>query len=116
MIEGYEDKTVEETLDAVSGSDPEVIQEFIEFEKENKDRTTVIDPLEIELMSEEDDETDDEPEPDTSELADEVEVTYAGNYGYAGGMWFEDVDETRTVETTTRITEAIENGELEVVE
>lgn len=111
MIDNYEDLNVEETLDAVSEFEDEVLREFIDYERDHKDRATVIEPLEAQLESET---TDSETQ--TSELGEEVTVTHPQNYGYGGGLWFDAADETKTVAVTSRIENAIERGQLEVVE
>lgn len=120
MIDNYDDATVDETLDAVSDFSTEEKVEFLQFERENKNRTGVIEPLEADLPdgAVPEAESDDDAEPDvsaTAPLGDEVTVT-VDEYGYAAGLWFDNADETKTVERTTRITRAIENGELEVVD
>lgn len=115
MIDNYDDLTVDETLDAVSDFSDDELTEFVEFEKSNKNRTGVVEPLEAELESVDSDaEADESPtvvaDPDT------VEVTKAVGYGYVAGLWFDDVDETKTVERTSRVARAIEAGDLEVTE
>jgi len=93
MIDNYEDKNVEETLDAVSDFSGERLETFIEFERERKNRTTVVEPLERELLT----------------------VTTAGR-NYAAGLWFGSPAEEKVVRRTTRIEQAIENGDLVEVE
>jgi len=92
MIENYADKNREQTLDAVSEFGADRLQEFIEFEREHKDRKTVLEPLERELVT----------------------VTPT-EQRYAGGCWFDDVDEQRVVCRTPRIERAIANGDLREV-
>jgi hypothetical protein len=119
MIDNYDDLTVDETLDAVSDFDESQQREFIEFEREHKDRTTVIDPLEAELESTDDSggETPDDGSPTViADPTEEVEVTKPVGYGYAAGLWFDNADESHTVERNSRIQRAIESGELEEVE
>jgi hypothetical protein len=113
MIDNYEDLTVDETLDAVSDFEPEVLQEFIDYERDHKDRSTVVEPLEAELEDAQADATDADDE--AVVIGDEVTVTHPTNYGYGGGLWFDAADETATVEVTSRIKAAIKSGDLEVV-
>jgi len=98
MIENYQDLNRDETLDAVSDFDGEQLAAFVEYEREHKDRKTVIEPLEREL----------------------VDVVPAGSAGYGGryvaGVWFDDVSEPATVRRSTRIEQALDAGDLEVVE
>ena len=97
MIENYEDLNRDETLDAVSDFDGEQLAAFVEYEREHKNRKTVIKPLERELV--------------------EVIPVSSGGYGgrYVAGIWFDDVTEPATVRRTTRIETAIDDGDLEVV-
>ncbi len=106
MIENYDELTVDETLDVVSEFDDEKTEQFIKYERNHKDRTTVIEPLEKSLPNKADPSTD-EPEM--------VTVTVeTGNYG--GGVFFDDATESKTVELTTRIEQALEDGNLTEVE
>lgn len=122
MIDNYDEATVEETLEAVSDFSDEEKAEFVAFEQDNKDRTGVVEPLSEELNAEdiilgdEDTETDDDDTSEESDDAaiDEVAVKASGR-GYHGGLWFDNGGEVTTVPRTTRVQEAIENGELEVV-
>lgn len=93
MIDNYEDKNVDETLDAVSDFSGERLEEFIEFERERKNRTTVVEPLERELLT----------------------VTTTGT-NYAAGLWFGSTPDEKLVRRTTRIEQAIENGDVVEVE
>lgn len=115
MIDNYDDLTVDETLDAVSGFSDDELAEFVEYEKSNKDRTGVVEPLEADLESAES-ETEADESPTVVADPDTVEVTKAVGYGYAAGLWFDDADETKTVERTSRVVRAIEAGDLEVTE
>ena len=98
MIENYEELNRDETLDAVSDFDGEQLAAFVEYEREHKDRKTVTEPLEREL----------------------VEVVPAGSADYGGryvaGVWFDDVFEPVTVRRSTRIEQALDVDELEMVE
>lgn len=105
MIENYEELTVDETLEVVDELGDDEIEQFIEYERDHKNRTTVIDPLE-ELLSDSDESGDTgTAEPETVTVTVEV-----GNYG--GGIFFDDATETKTVERTTRVQQALDNGNL----
>jgi hypothetical protein len=93
MIENYEDLNVEETLEAVADFDGDRLAEFLEYEQEHKDRKTVLEALDDELVT----------------------VTPTGNQ-YAGGIWFDELDAERTVRRSARIDRAIDAGELEVID
>lgn len=93
MIENYPDLNREETIDAVSSFDAQQLQDFLEFERSHKDRKTVVDPLERELVT----------------------VRPAVDRQYIGGHWFDDLDDEKTVRRSTRVEQAIESNELEVV-
>lgn len=102
MIENYEDLNVAETLEQVEELDEAETEQFIEYESNHKNRTTVIRPLQEQLGL-----ADTDPET--------VTVTpRRGNY--AGGLWFDNQTDHQTVERTVRIDQAIEAGELEVVD
>jgi len=92
MIDNYEDLNQDETLTAVRDFDGEKLKQFIEFERENKNRKTVYKPLKRELV-----------------------VVTPADQRYAGGLWFDDADEVRTVRRSRRVDEAIDEGVLEVV-
>lgn len=92
MIDNYPDKNREETLAAVSGFDADRLLEFIEFERAHKNRTTVVTPLEREI----------------------VRVTPTARR-YAAGIWFDSTDETRPVRRTRRVDQAIDDGLLTVI-
>ena len=92
MIENYSEKNVQETLRDARRLDDEEIAAFVEFERERKDRKTVVEPLERDL----------------------VDVTPVGSQ-YAAGLWFDDSDETKTVRRSRRVEQAIAEGDLEVV-
>jgi hypothetical protein len=93
MIDNYAEKNVEETLAAARRLDGADLVAFVAYERKHKNRTTVIDPLERQL----------------------VDVTPTDRQ-YAGGLWFDDLNEVRTVARTTRVERAIETGALEVVD
>jgi hypothetical protein len=92
MIDNYDDRNREKTLDAVSDFSAEQLEAFIEFEKAHKDRKTVVEPLERELLT----------------------VTSTGR-NYVAGLWFDSVDEEKVVRQSRRIEEAIDAGDLKVV-
>ena len=94
MIKNYENLNRDETLAAVTDFDGESLAAFVEYEREHKDRKTVIEPLEREL----------------------VEVVPAGGQQYVAGVWFDDVSEPATVRRSTRIEQALNADDLEVVE
>ena len=92
MIDDYQEQNVEETLAAARQLDDDRLADFVQFERDHKDRTTVIEPLERQL----------------------VDVTPVGQQ-YAAGLWFDDISEVRTVRRSRRVEQAIEAGRLEVV-
>ena len=92
MIDNYDDLNRDETLAAVSDFDGEKLSDFIEFEKQNKNRKTVFKPLERQL----------------------VVVTSTGR-NYVAGIWFDDVGDTKRVRRRRRVDEAIDDGLLEIV-
>lgn len=92
MIENYENLNRTETLEAVADFGTDQLQEFIDFERHHKDRKTVIEPLEDELVT----------------------VATDGRQ-YVAGLWFDDVDEEMTVRRSPRIEKAIDAGDLEEV-
>ena len=92
MIENYSEKNVQETLRDARRLDDEEIAAFVEYERDRKDRKTVVEPLEREL----------------------VDVTPVGSQ-YAAGLWFDDSDERKTVRRSRRVDQAIAEGDLEVV-
>lgn len=122
MIDNYDDKNINETLDAVGDFDDADKESFIRFEREHKDRSGVIDPLldAVDLTDEEvfakgnADVATEESDSGDDGLADEVTVV-AERAGYVGGMWFDDAGNEARTETTTRVTDAIEDGELTIV-
>lgn len=85
MIEDYDELNRDETLNAVADFDARRLTEFLEFEREHKNRKTVIEPLEDEL----------------------VEVSPVGEQQYVAGLWFDDPYETKVVRRNSRIDEAI---------
>ena len=98
MIENYQDLNRDETLDAVADFDGERLAAFVEYEREHKDRKTVIEPLERELV----------------DVVPATGTTYGGRY--VAGIWFDEVDEPTTVRRSTRIEQAIDAGELQEVD
>ena len=90
MIENYQDLNRDETLDAVADFDGERLAAFVEYEREHKDRKTVIEPLEREL----------------------VDVVPADGRQYVAGVWFDDASESETVRRSTRIEQALDEGDL----
>ncbi|SEH60501.1 hypothetical protein SAMN05192561_1128 [Halopenitus malekzadehii] len=93
MIENYDDKNREQTLAAVAGFSADRLAAFIAFEREHKDRTTVVKPLERKLVT----------------------VTPTGDRRYVAGIWFDGPSETATVRRRTRVERALENGRLQEV-
>lgn len=92
MIDNYESTNVEDTLAAVSDFSAERLQQFIVFEREHQNRTTVLEPLKDELVT--------------------VEVPSGGYYG---GEWFDDGGEY-VVRDTRRIRDAATETDLEILE
>jgi len=90
MIENYDELNRDETLDAVADFDGERLAEFLDFEREHKNRKTVVDPLEREL----------------------VDVVPADGRQYVAGVWFDDASEPETVRRSTRIEKALDEGDL----
>jgi len=93
MIDDYEDLNRDETLDAVAGFDGEQLQKFLKFERECKNRVTVLRPLERKLVT----------------------VTPAGDSQYIARIWFDGPDDVQTVRRTTRVEAALESDELREV-
>jgi hypothetical protein len=91
MIENYDERNRDETIEAVAEFDGERLAEFIEFEREHKDRVTVIEPLERKL----------------------VDVVPPGRQQYVAGIWFDDPDEPETARRAPRIEAALAEGDLE---
>ena len=103
MLENYDDLTVDETLDAVADWDDERKAQFLSFEADHKNRTGVVTELESELGV------------SATDITETVEVTITtGNY--AAGIWFDDATESQTVELTSRVERALEQGTLERVD
>ena len=92
MIDNYDDLNRDETLSVVSNFDGEQLAQFVAFERDHKDRVTVIEPLEREL----------------------VEVTSTGQ-SYVAGIWFDNVDDVHVVRRSRRVDAAIDDGLLESV-
>jgi len=92
MIDNYDDRNREKTLDAVSDFSGEQLKAFIEFEKAHKNRKTVVEPLERELLT----------------------VTSVGR-NYVAGLWFDSDTDEKLVRRSRRIEKAIDAGDLEVV-
>jgi len=92
MLEDYEDLNVEETLAAVDGFGGERLDRFLAYEREHKDRKTVLQPLERQLVTVE-----------------------APTQGYIAGHWFDDAGGQRPVRRTKRVDDALEHGDLREV-
>jgi len=92
MIDNYDELNRDETLEAVAGFDGETLDDFVDFERNHKNRKTVYKPLERQL----------------------VDVTPTDRR-YAGGHWFDDLSEVRTVRRSRRVDNAIDTGQLEIV-
>lgn len=92
MIENYQDKNVEETLDAVLSFNASGLQQFLVYEREHKNRKTVIEAIQDELVTVE--------VPDT---------------GYYGGHWFDDGGEY-VVKDSRRVREAADDTRLEILD
>ncbi len=92
MIENYEDKNVEDTLDAISGYDATRLQQFLVYEREHKNRKTIINAIRDQLITVE--------VPDT---------------GYYGGFWFDEGGEY-VVRDTPRLRKAAEKTRLDITE
>ena len=93
MIENYEDLNREETLEAVSGFKASRLERFIEFERQHKARKTVLEPLKRRLVT--------------------VEAVESG---YVAGHWFDEAGEQETIRRSTRVEQAIADGDLVEVE
>jgi len=93
MIENYHDKNREQTLTAVADFSAERLAAFIEYEREHKDRTTVVEPLQRKLVT----------------------VTPIRDRRYVAGVWFDGPSETATVRRRTRVARALEDGRLQEV-
>lgn len=91
MMPDYENLNRDETLEAVSDFDAQRLAEFIEFEREHKNRKTVIEPLERQLV----------------EVAPEDTSTQ-----YVAGIWWDEPSEAKMARTSSRVREAIEDGRL----
>lgn len=92
MIQDYDEQNVEDTLDAIDGFDASRLQQFLVYEREHKNRKTVIQAIQDELVT--------------------VEVP---GQGYYGGFWFDDGGE-HVVRDTRRLQRAVENTELTIQE
>ena len=92
MIPDYDEKNVEATLDAISGFDATRLQQFLVYEREHKNRKTVIEPIKNRLV--------------------EVEVP---SEGYYDGFWF-DEGGTHVVCDGRRLERALERTAMERVE
>ena len=92
MIDNYQERNREETLAAVSGFDADRLLTFIEFERAHKNRKTVVEPLEREI----------------------VNVTPTARR-YAAGIWFDSTDDVRPARWSRRVEQAIDDGLLTVV-
>ncbi len=88
MIDGYQNKNIDQTLDAVSDWSAVELQRFLVFERQEKDRKGVIDAVQSMLVTVE--------APDT---------------GYYGGFWFDDAGE-RVMKDSPRLRRALSRTEL----
>ncbi|QBI90020.1 uncharacterized protein ChaoS9_065 [Halobacterium phage ChaoS9] len=95
MIEDYEDLNRDETLEAVDDVGAERLQAFIDFERQHKNRKTVIEPLKRELIR--------------IRPADPARQ-------YVAGVWFDEPATEQIVRRSHRIDRAIEDGDLVEVE
>lgn len=93
MIENYADLNREETIAAVEGFDGQRLRAFIAYERAHKDRTTVIEPLEREL----------------------VRVRPTDGRQYVAGLWFDDPTEPLPARRSRRVEKAIAGGALKEV-
>lgn len=64
--EDYEDLNVDDTLEAISDWDDELLEQFLEYEQEHQDRKTVKEPVQ-EMLSDEDEEPEEEEEQESEE-------------------------------------------------
>lgn len=92
LIEHYDGLNADETLSAVDDFTADQLQQFVVHERMNKNRTTVIEPIQDMLVT-----------------------IRAPRGGYFGGQWFDEPGE-RVVRDTTRIRQALEDTELELVD
>jgi len=92
MIENYDEKNIDDTLDAISGFDASELQRFLVFEREHKNRSTLIDAVRSQLLT--------------------VEVP---GTGYYDGHWFDDAGE-HVIRDTPRNRRAINQTDLVLVE
>lgn len=93
MIPNYSDKSVAEALEEAEEMNGERLAQFIEHEEQNQNRVTLL-----------------------RQLRRKVVKVSPSEQGYVGGHWFDYPDETRWVRKDSRVEEAIESGELEMVE
>jgi hypothetical protein len=94
VIKDYENLNREETIAAVDDFGAEQLQEFIQFERSHKNRITVVEPLERELVT----------------------VRPTTEQPYVAGIWFDDPSQAKTVRRSTRIDQALGDGDLEEVD
>ena len=92
MIEEYDSLNVDEAYSVVARENAAFIDGFIAYERDNKNRKTLIERLEP--------------------LVTTVESPRSG---YIGGHWFDESGERKTVKIDSRVSRAIENGELKVI-
>ena len=90
MIQEYDEQNVEDTLDAIDGFDAARLQQFLVYEREHKNRKTVIESIQDELVT--------------------VEVP---RQGYYGGYWFDDGGE-HVVRDSRRLQRAADNTKLAI--
>ena len=92
MIANYENKNIEETLDAIDGFDASGLQQFLVYEREHKNRKGVIQHIQDQLVT--------------------VRVPATGYYG---GYWFDDAGEY-VVRDSRRVRRAAEETKLEILD
>ena len=92
MIDNYQHKNVEDTLDAVEGFDASTLQQFLVYEREHKNRKTVIEAIQDKLVT--------------------VEVA---QMGYYGGYWFDDAGE-HVVKDSRRLRQAADGRKLTILD
>lgn len=92
MIDDYQNKNIEDTLDAISGFDASRLQQFLVFEREHKNRNGVI-----------------------SEIRDKLITVEVPDTGYYGGEWFDEGGE-HVVKDNRRIRDAADETELEILD
>lgn len=100
----YDDLTVEEAKAAVRGGEIDA-SATLDYEREHKDRVTLTNWLEGRVVEADEDGT----EPETVPVA-------SRRPGMIAGMFFASGNETRVVEKTPRVEEAIATGDLRLLD